>query len=30
MQDERLEQKENLKKYVIIFYGFDKYELEEI
>ena len=30
MQDERLEQKENLKKYVIIFYGFDKYEIEEI
>ena len=30
MQDERLEQKENLKKYVIIFYGFEKYEIEEI
>ena len=30
MEDKRLSQKENLKKYVIIFTGFDNVELEEL
>ena len=30
LEDKRLNQKENLKKYVIIFEGFEKYYLEEI
>ena len=30
LEDKRLSQKENLKKYVIIFEGFEKYYLEEI